>query len=217
MKNKSKLINLALIVALVVLLFYGFILDIPSSIQAKLRDFGIITKPLGRQIRLYQINNPQDCRIQHILTQWFNAGIATFPNSKEHQKFYLGVKNLRKDALNIKNPQIMLTFYNIENIKVDLSKSRPWEPADPEGSYFIRDIKDEVQSSKSVISSLPVLFIRFEEDSICRVKYEIKSDTLPPEVGEFNIHVGKLCSEEKIGKPEPSQHLRVTPARSYNS
>lgn len=210
-----------IIIALVILLICGYTIDIPDSLRTSIKERGIRieTRPLGRQLRLYQINNPQDCRIQHVLTKWFNAGFATFPNnSKESQKFYLGIKNLRKDMHNINNPQVILSFYNIENMEVDMTLSEHWEKSDPEGAYFIK-IKDELQPSKLSINSLPALFIKFKDDCVIKAEYEIKIDNLTSENGIFHIYVGNptttishhlLSRKEKTSKSAPSAHVSTS-------
>ena len=224
--------SILIIICLGALLFYGYRPDIPGSIQMFLKNrFGIETKPFGRQLQLYQINNPTDCRIQHNLTRWFNWGCATFPNSKDFQKFYLAIKNLRKDESNVKNPELLLFFYNVENLEVDMLQSKYWKKSDPDGAYFIK-IKDELKPSKISVNSLPALFIKFKEDSISEVAYEIKAANQSSERGTFSIYVGSpvsairnnsnlqmsatpshfLFSEKKITyKTNPSIHLSTSP------
>lgn len=226
MKDKNlKSYIICVSISLIVLFFFGYTINVPGSIRTSLKErrFSIETKPIGRQIRLYQINNPKDCRIQYNLTKWFNAGYAIFPNSNDFQKFYFGIKNLRKDSINIKNPQLLIFFYDYKNIEVDIGKSVPWEPSYPPGTYFI-NIRDELQPSRASINSLNALVIKFKNNSTSRVKYEIKSDSHDSEIGEFYVYVGEMLAPYKMTsnlyddpiKPEMQATPCIVKCRKWN-
>ena len=195
-KKKIKKIGIGLIalyvIALVLCALNGHFFDILGSARSSLKEGKLVieTKPVTRQLVLYQINNPANYKIQHNLTKRFpGREYATFPLSDEYQKFYFGIRNLRHDKANIVDPILTIRFYDTENLLVDIDKSKPWIPSDPEGAYFIR-IYDEIHHSITSVGSLPALFVKFKKRDLYKAEYEIRSQNKEAEIGTFYINVG---------------------------